>query len=77
LTKLELAELIGKDVKTLRNWEKTNPKLIELINKGLKYDNEPKQEHQILKFFYELTEEEQELYLSEIKARVLRKKINK
>jgi hypothetical protein len=40
MTRAELAELIGKDVKTLRNWEKTNPELIKLINQGLALDEQ-------------------------------------
>ncbi|MDR2100795.1 MAG: hypothetical protein LBP40_08245 [Campylobacteraceae bacterium] len=35
MTRAELAELIGKDVSTLNNWEKNNPELIRLINQGL------------------------------------------
>ena len=35
MTQKELAALIGKDVKTIRNWQKNNPKLLALIKKGL------------------------------------------
>lgn len=38
MTRAELAKLIGKDVKTLNNWEKTNPELVKLINQGLALD---------------------------------------
>lgn len=35
MTKKELAERIGVDPKTLKNWETTKPELIKLINLGL------------------------------------------
>ena len=34
----ELALLIGKDVKTIRNWKKDNPELLRLIQQGLALD---------------------------------------
>jgi len=35
MTKKELAERIGVDPKTLKNWETTKPELIKLIYLGL------------------------------------------
>ena len=38
MTQKELALLINKDVKTIRNWNKENPQLIRLIKQGLALD---------------------------------------
>lgn len=38
MTRAELAKIIGKDVKTLNNWEKNNPELVKIINQGLALD---------------------------------------
>lgn len=35
MTRKELAEKLGVDPTTLRNWEKNKPELIKLINAGL------------------------------------------
>lgn len=35
MTRKELAEKLGVDPTTLRNWEKNKPELIKLINGGL------------------------------------------
>lgn len=40
MTRAELAKKIGKDVKTLNNWEKNNPELVKLINQGLALDEQ-------------------------------------
>lgn len=40
MTQEDIARKIGKDVKTLRNWKKSNPELIRLINKALEVENE-------------------------------------
>lgn len=43
MTRAELAKKIGKDVKTLNNWEKTNPELVKLINMGLQLEDQIKE----------------------------------
>ncbi len=39
MTQKELAILINKDEKTIRNWKKNNPELIRLVKQGLELDN--------------------------------------
>jgi transcriptional regulator with XRE-family HTH domain len=56
MTRAELAELIGKDVKTLRNWEKNNPELIKLINQGLAIDEQIEEIEKHLKKLKEIKE---------------------
>jgi len=63
---------IGKS--TLYQWKKTRPELHNfLINNFQNIENEEKEE--IVKLYEELSKEEKEYYLTEIKARVLRKKL--
>jgi len=76
MTKKEIATIINVSLKTIYNWEKTKPELIKLINLGLK-KKEKKDKEEICKLIEELDKEEKEMYLTEIKARVLRKRINK
>jgi hypothetical protein len=56
MTRTELAELIGKDVKTLRNWEKNNSELIRLINQGLALDEQIEEIERHLKKLKEIKE---------------------
>jgi prefoldin subunit 5 len=56
MTRVELAELLGKDVKTLRNWEKNNPELIRLINQGLAIDEQIEELERHLKKLKEIKE---------------------
>lgn len=76
MEKKELAIRIKVSVATLYNWEKTKPELIKLINLGLKdemhFEND---EENINKFFNQLTKEEQEMYIAEMKAIVMRRKL--
>lgn len=63
-------------MQTLYNWEKTKPELIKLIKYGLKYENgEEIGQNEIIKYFNELEEIEKEFYTSEIKAKVLKRKL--
>lgn len=76
MDKKSLARRINVSIPTLYNWEKTKPELIKLINLGLKYESGEMEQNEILKYFDELEKIEQEFYLSEIKAKVLKRKIN-
>jgi len=76
LEKKELAVRINVSLATIYNWEKTKPQLISLIDKGIQLENGTAAKNEIEKYFNQLNEQEQEMYLSEIKARVLRKKLN-
>lgn len=75
MEKKELALRINVSLATLYNWEKTKPELINIINNGIKLENGLIENNEIEKYFNQLNQEEQEMYLSEIKARVLRKKL--
>jgi len=77
MEKKELAMIMDISLATVYNWEKTKPKLMELVKIGIEYKNGTiKEEQEINKYFRQLTDLEQEMYLSEIKARVIRKKID-
>ena len=54
MTKKELSELLNIDVKTLRNWEKTKPELIKLINLGLQVDKQINQIEENLEILKEI-----------------------
>ena len=60
MTRAELAELLGKDVKTLRNWEKNNPEIIRLINQGLALDEQIEEIERHLKKLKEIKEKASE-----------------
>ncbi|ABS43142.1 cobaltochelatase, CobN subunit [Campylobacter jejuni subsp. doylei 269.97] len=77
MDKKEIAKRINVSLGTLYNWEKTKPELIKLISYGLKYERNEIETNEISKYFEQLEKIEQEFYLSEIKANVLRKKLRK
>lgn len=53
----ELANLIGKDVKTIRNWKKENPELLRLIKQGLALDESIKATEEHLERLKQIREE--------------------
>ncbi|EAH7563654.1 TetR/AcrR family transcriptional regulator [Campylobacter jejuni] len=76
MDKKRIAKRINVTMQTLYNWEKTKPELIKLIKYGLKYENgEEIGQNEIIKYFNELEEIEKEFYTSEIKAKVLKRKL--
>lgn len=78
MNKKELAVRLDVSVATLYNWEKTKPELIKLINLGLKDEvNETNEKETINTYYKQLTTEEQEMYLAEMKAIVMRRKLKK
>lgn len=78
MNKKELAVKIDVSVATLYNWEKTKPELIRLINLGLKDEIiEANEEENINTYYKQLTQDEQEMYLAEMKAIVMRRKLKK
>lgn len=78
MNKKELAVRIDVSVATLYNWEKTKPELIRLINLGLKDEKiEANDEENINTYFKQLSQDEQEMYLAEMKAIVMRRKLKK
>ncbi len=74
MNKKEIAKRIKVSLATIYNWEKEKPELIKLITNGIKFENGNIEEHEILKFYNQLDEEEKDLYLCEIKAKVYRKR---
>jgi transcriptional regulator with XRE-family HTH domain len=57
MTRAKLAELIGKDIKTLSNWEKANPELIRLINQGIALDEQIEEAEKHLEKLKEIKEQ--------------------
>jgi len=76
MKKKEIAEKINVSLATIYNWEKTKPELLKLIKLGIEKEKGITK-NEINQLYEQLEEEEKEMYLAEIKARVLRKKINK
>lgn len=76
MNKKELAVRIDVSVATLYNWEKTKPELIRLINLALKDEViENNEDENINTYYKQLTQDEQEMYLAEMKAIVMRRKL--
>ena len=76
MNKREVAEFIGKDIKTIYNWEKNNPNLYKILEFYFQKESEINPKHKELReLFDKLSEIEQEFYLSDIKARILKKEI--
>ena len=78
MNKKELAIRLDVSLATLYNWEKTKPELIKLVNLGLKDELAIENEEENINTYYkQLTKEEQEMYLAEMKAIVMRRKLKK
>ncbi|WP_235044412.1 hypothetical protein, partial [Campylobacter concisus] len=76
MNKREVAEFIGKDIKTIYNWEKNNPNLYKILEFYFQKESEINPKHkELIELFDKLSEIEQEFYLSDIKARILKKEI--
>lgn len=56
MTRKELAEIIGVDIKTLSNWEKDRPELVRLINLGIMTDKSIEETEKLLKKLKEIQE---------------------
>ncbi|WP_211437288.1 TetR/AcrR family transcriptional regulator [Campylobacter curvus] len=77
INKKELAKRINVTIPTLYNWEKTKPELIKMIENSYKYEQGESDAADFLRYFYELDQSEQELYIAEIKFKALKKKAEK
>ena len=76
MNKKNVAEFIGKDVKTIYNWEKTNPNLYKILEFYFQEEKEINPRHkELVELFDKLNEMEQQFYLSDIRARILKKEI--
>ena len=82
ISKAKIAKELEINLKTFYNWEKNKPKLFNFIVNCYKNNsnnetitNITKEEWELLEDFRKLDEEEKKLYIYEIKARALRKKL--
>ena len=76
MNKREVAEFIGKDIKTIYNWEKNNPNLYKILEFYFQKESEINPKHEeLIELFDKLNEKEQDFYISDIKARILKKEI--
>ena len=76
MNKREVAKFIEKDISTIYNWKKNNPNLYKILEFYFQKENEINPKHkELIELFDKLNEIEQEFYLSDIKARILKKEI--
>lgn len=76
MNKREVAEFIGKDIKTIYNWEKNNPNLYKILEFYFQKESEINPTNkELIELFDKLSEVEQQFYLSDIRARILKKEI--
>ena len=76
MNKKEIAETLEIELRTLYNWEKTRPKLYQFIIKAFEKENiENENNAEIIEIFSKLNEKEKEFYLTDIKARILKKEL--
>ena len=76
MNKREVAKFIEKDISTIYNWEKNNPNLYKILEFYFQKENEINPKHkELIELFDKLSEIEQQFYLSNIKARILKKEI--
>lgn len=76
MNKREVDEFIGKDIKTIYNWEKNNPNLYKILEFYFQKESEINPKHkELIELFDKLNEKEQDFYISDIKARILKKEI--
>jgi len=70
MDKKTLSKIINVNLKTIYNWEKNRPELYKyLMDCG-------KNKSEIEELFEQLDDIEKEMYLSEIRAKILRKKLD-
>lgn len=76
MNKKEVANFIGKDIKTLYNWEKSNPNLYKILENFFDKNIEinPKYK-ELIELFNKLETKEQEFYISSMKTQILKKEI--
>jgi len=77
MEKREIAKIIGKDITTLYNWEKKNPKLYEIVYTYFNKKEFDEKTKELLELFKKLNDIEKEFYLSDMKTRILKKELDK
>ncbi len=79
----EIAKRIKVAVKTVYNWQKQRPELYEVIKKGLGINDKnvnitiDKKSKEIMELIKKLNEKEKDYYIFDMKARILKKEIDK
>ena len=79
----EIAKILGVATKTIYNWKENRKELWKVIEQGLGIKNnnvnitQSKETKEIIKLFEKLTKKEKEMYIYEIKARLIRKELDK
>lgn len=76
MNKKKIAETLEIELRTLYNWEKTRPKLYEFIIKAFENKNiENENNEKMIEIFSKLSEKEKEFYITDMKARILKKEL--
>lgn len=75
----DFCKFLGISTPTIYNWKKEKPNLYNIVMdfKEKKLNSLNKEEQEIIKLFNELDEQEKEYYISDIKTRILKKKLDK
>lgn len=74
IDKRELAKKFNISLATIYNWEKTKPELMKIIKSYYENIEVESEGSELLKYFYELDTDKQDLYFTKIKLEVLEKK---
>lgn len=77
MDKKEIAKFIGKDLKTLYNWERQNPNLYKIIISYFSTDITSSYERELLQKFRKLKEIEKRYYLSSMETKILKREMEK
>ena len=83
MTNAEIAKKLRIAEKTIYNWRKNRKELIEILEIGIKFqENQKDLEHvnntyqKLIKLFEQLNPKEQEYYTTSMKARILKREID-
>lgn len=83
MTNAEIAKKLRIAEKTIYNWRKNRKELIEILEIGIKFqENQKNLEHvnntyqKLIKLFEQLNPKEQEYYTTSMKARILKREID-
>ena len=73
----EFCKFLGITKPTIYNWKKDKPNLYKIVMeyKEKKLNNFTNNEEEIVKLFNQLTNKQKEMYIFEIKARIIRNEI--
>lgn len=81
MTYAEIAKRLKIAEKTVYNWKENRKELLEIVIKGLECNeknvNVTNNHDELCNLLKKLNEKEREMYIHEIKARILRKEIDK